>query len=112
MTTKKQAAVKLLQGYLWHPKNEKLNLKDYLPDTLAEDVFLLWDEMPMPPFTFFDDGSLAAEQQFYQLTLIQILVDKNTKAILIQPLADSLQSYLNTTPKSLGWQIFEDLRDL
>lgn len=112
MTNKKRAAVKLLQGYLWHPKNEELILKDYLPETLAENIYLLWDEMPMPPFTFFDDGSLASEQQFYQLTLIQLLANENTKAEQVQTLAENLQNHLEKTPKSLGWQIFEDLRDL
>jgi len=110
--SKKRAAVKLLQGYLWHPKTEKISLSDCLPETFDSDIYLLWDDMPLPPFTFFDDGSLATEQQFYQLTIIQLLTNKETTASNVKPIADKLQSLLEKTPASLGWQIFEDLRDL
>ena len=110
--SKKRAAVKLLQGYLWHPKAEDIIISNYLPETFEEDIYLLWDDMALPPFTFFDDGSLASEQQFYQLTIVQLLVSEQERASEIHAIAKYLQELLEKTPKSLGWQIFEDLRDL
>ncbi|HHO55461.1 MAG TPA: DUF3208 domain-containing protein, partial [Trueperaceae bacterium] len=77
-----------------------------------DDIYLLWDELAMPPFSFFDDGSLASEQQFYQLTVVQLLVNEQQTATNVQAIANKLQSLLEKTPKSFGWQILEDLRDL
>lgn len=109
---KNNAAVKLMQGYIWHPANEELDFADYLPESMAEDIYLLWEKMERPPFAFFDDGSLADSQQFFQMTLVQLLPDSQTQALEVEPLAKQLQDLLNKTPKGVGWQIFEDLRDL
>lgn len=110
--SKKRAAIKLLQGYLWHPKIENISLNDYLVESFDDDIYLLWDELAMPPFSFFDDGSLASEQQFYQLTVVQLLVNEQQTATNVQAIANKLQALLEKTPKSFGWQILEDLRDL
>ncbi len=106
------AAVKLLQGYLWYPRELSIDFADYLPESMASDIYLLWEEMPRPPITFFDDGSLAETQQFFQITMVQLLPDSHTQAVDIEPFAKELQELLNKTPEGVGWQIFEDLRDL
>jgi len=106
------AAVKLLQGYLWHPIEAKIDLADFLPENIETDIYLLWEKMPRPPFTFFDNGILADSQQFFQITMVQLLPDSHTQAAEVAPLAKRLQDLLNKTPEGVGWQIFEDLRDL
>ena len=112
MQDTEQQAVKLLQGYIWHPREEDINLGEYLPKKLEPNIEILWDEMPQAPFTFFDDGTLSATQQFYQFTTMTILEDREDAADLTKDLAETLQAKLNTTPPSVGWQIFEDLRDV
>ena len=42
-------AVKLLQGYIWHPLDADIDLARYLPRRLEPDVHVLWDPIPMPP---------------------------------------------------------------
>lgn len=105
-------AIKLLQGYIWHPQEAKLVLADYLPSRLEPDIHVLWDEMPRAPFAFFDDGTLSASQQFYQFTVLSFCEDRDQAAGLIPWLAETLQARLNMTPEGVGWQIFEDLRDV
>ncbi len=105
-----QTAIKLLQGYLWHPREEAINLADYIPQSLEPEIHILWDSMPQAPFTFFDDGTLSATQQFYQFTVLTLLEDEEEANKLIPWLAETLQEKLNTTPEGVGWQIFEDLR--
>lgn len=107
-----EVARKLLQGYIWHPKDEAIDLSDYLPKTLEPDLHILWDAMPSAPFTFFDDGTLSATQQLYQFTAISLSSSEEEAAKLTAPLAESLQAKLNATPPSVGWQIFEDLREV
>ena len=104
-------AVKLLQGYIWHPRDEEIELTDYLPKTLEPDLHLLWDKMPAAPFSFFDDGTLSSSQQLYQFTVLSF-DDRDNAMGLIPWLAETLQAKLNKTPPSVGWQIFEDLRDV
>lgn len=115
--TKKGSVLKLLQGYIWHPREEKLELGDYLPVTLEPSLHILWDAMPQAPFTFFDDGTLSATQQFYQFTVLHrsgAASDTESHAEevggLIPWLAETLQAKLSATPEGVGWQIFEDLR--
>lgn len=104
-------AVKLLQGYLWHPKELALDLSEYLPRTLEPEVHLLWDALPAAPFTFFDDGTLSATQQVYQFTALKILAADEDAAAYVPALAEALQAKLEATPAGVGWQLFEDLRD-
>lgn len=107
-----ERAVKLLQGYIWYPREEQINLADYLPQRLEPDIHVLWDEV-RPPFTFFDDGTLAASQHIFQLTVIRLVQDNDEDPQGLVPwLVETLQPKLEATPKSVGWQIFEDLRDV
>ncbi len=111
-TAKPERLIKLLQGYIWHPREEAISLDAYLPQQLGPDIVILWDAMPAAPFTFFDDGTLSATQQFYQFTVVKPLVEGEDPAPLLAWLAEILQARLETTPASVGWQIFEDLRDV
>jgi len=104
--------IKLLQGYLWFPKELEVNLADYLPATLDGDVHVLWDELPRPPFSFFDDGTLAATQRIHQLTVLTFAPDEETAGRLVPWLAEVLQSRLEATPDGVGWQVMEDLRPI
>jgi hypothetical protein len=104
--------IKLLQGYLWFPKELELDLADYLPATLDGDVHVLWDELPRPPFSFFDDGTLAATQRIHQLTVLTFAPDEETAGRLVPWLAEVLQARLDATPEGVGWQVMEDLRPI
>ena len=104
-------AIRLLQGYIWHPKTESIDLAEYLPTTLEPDIHILWDAMPRAPFTFFDNGTLASTQQVYQFTVLQRTDEEQVEG-LVPWVAEILQKSLNATPASVGWQIFEDLREL
>jgi hypothetical protein len=105
-------AIKLLQGYIWHPRTEAIDLEQYLPKTLEPDVHILWDAMPAAPFTFFDNGTLSATQQVYQFTVLHRTDDEQEAQRLVPWLAETLQKKLESTPPSVGWQIFEDMRDI
>lgn len=104
-------AIRLLQGYIWHPKDEAIDLSDYLPETLEPDIHVLWDALPRAPFTFFDNGTLASTQRVYQFTVLQCTEDEAV-AGLVPWVADILQQRLEATPPSVGWQILEDLREV
>lgn len=114
--TESDRAVKLLQGYVWHPRELELDLADYLPASLDGGVHVLWDPLPQAPFTFFDDGTLAATQQVYQLTVVKLLGKEEDvqdhAAGMVPWLAEKLQGRLEQTPEGVGWQIFEDLREI
>jgi hypothetical protein len=108
-----ERAVKLLQGYIWHPRELEVDLANYLPETLEGGVHLLWDALPQAPFTFFDDGTLAATQQVYQFTVLKIVADDEEDPSGMVPwLAEVVQERLESTPEGVGWQVFEDLRDV
>lgn len=107
-----ERVVKLLQGYIWYPREEAIELGDYLPNSLEPDIHILWDEMPAAPFTFFDDGTLSATQRFFQFTVVKGVEGEDDGAGLIPWLAETLQGRLETTPPSVGWQVFEDLREV
>lgn len=104
--------IKLLQGYLWYPKDLDVDLDAHLPSTLDPDVHVLWDEMPRPPFSFFDDGTLAATQRIHQLTVLTFAESEERAGQLVPWLAEVLQEHLNGTPEGVGWQIMEDLRPI
>ncbi len=104
-----QKATRLLQGYIWFPKDADIDLEDYLPHTLGTDIHLLWDEV-RPPFAFFDDGTLAATQHIFQFTALT-LREENPEG-LTPWLAETLQGRLEATPPGVGWQLLEDLREL
>ncbi len=63
--------------------------------------------------TFFEDGTPTETQQFYQVTL---LVRTEQEPQDLKPLAlwvsQALKPYLEATPKEVGWQLLEDLRQV
>ncbi len=107
-----EKAVKLLQGYIWHPKAEAIDLETYLPKTLEATIHVLWDDMPSAPFAFFENGILSSTQQFYQFTVVKLTEEGEDPSAVTAWVAETLQTKLETTPKSVGWQILEDLREI
>ena len=105
-------AVRLLQGYVWHPRDAAVDLAEHLPATLPGDVHVLWDPMPAAPFTFFDDGTLSATQQVYQFTVLRFLEDDEDPVGALAWVVERLQAALEATPEGVGWQVMEDLRDV
>jgi hypothetical protein len=105
-------AVKLLQGYIWHPKSETIDLGDFLPETLESSIHVLWDEMNAAPFAFFENGTLSSTQQFYQFTVVKLTEEGEDPSGSVAWVAEILQAKLETTPPSVGWQILEDLREI
>lgn len=111
-TPRQTRPVKLLQGYVWYPRDLDVDLGEFLPSRLDPDVHVLWDVMPAAPFTFFDDGTLSATQRVYQLTVLRFVGPDEEPGALLPWLVETLQAALETTPEGVGWQIMEDLREL
>ncbi len=102
-------AFKLLQGYLWHPK-ELGGVS--LPDALPSGANIVMDSIEAP-FAFFEDGTWTGTQTFYQLTVFEIFQEwPNNDAMAARALraSDELNPILNATPASVGWSLSEDLR--
>lgn len=104
--------VKLLQGYVWHPKDAGIDLAAQVAGEVADDVHLLLDAMPRAPFAFFDDGTPSDSQVVYQLTLLAILAPDADPARVLMDVAPLVEERLQATPSSVGWQLMEDLREL
>lgn len=104
--------IRVLQGYLWFPKEADVDLSAYLPRRIEPDVHVLWDELPRPPFSFFDDGTMAATQRIHQFTVLAFAEDEEAAGRLTPWLAETLQAALERTPEGVGWQIMEDLRPI
>jgi hypothetical protein len=104
-------AVRLFQGYLWHPKEAPLDPRALLPGELL-GARLLLDEVP-PPTPFFADGTPTHTQRFYQLTLL-LLTEEPPEALkpLAEAVAEALQVRLEALPQGVGWLLLEDLRPL
>lgn len=104
-------AVRLFQGYLWHPKELLLDPRAFLPEEV-EGVRLLLDEVP-PPTSFFQDGTPTHTQRFYQITLL-LLTEEPPEALksLSERLAMALEPLLEAFPPGVGWLLLEDLRPL
>ncbi|MBX3141331.1 MAG: DUF3208 family protein [Trueperaceae bacterium] len=105
-------AFKLIQGYVWHPRDQAVDLAAYLPEALGPDVHVLFDAMPAAPFTFFDDGTLSATQVVYQLTVVAIVQPGQVPDALLAEMAERLGERLETTPQGVGWQLMSDLREV
>jgi hypothetical protein len=102
-------AFKLLQGYLWHPKELGAVA---LPDTLPSGANIVIDNIE-PPFAFFEDGTWTGTQTFYQLTVLEIFQEwPSNDAMRARALIASqeLNLILNATPAGVGWSLSEDLR--
>ena len=114
-----RTAVRLLQGYLWHPSGagnerfEDFDLENYLPHELGE-AHVLWDTVS-PPFAFFENGEPTASQTFYQFTVLQMYDARPSAENLnadAQDASQALGPLLEATPEGVGWQLWEDLREL
>jgi hypothetical protein len=105
-------AFKLIQGYVWHPREAELDLAALLPTSLGEEIHLLVDALPQAPFTFFDDGTMSATQQVYQLTVLAIVQPAQDPARMLPGVAALLQTELDATPPGVGWELMEDLREI
>ncbi len=117
--------MRLLQGYLWHPVSagedsaeyfgdfEDFDLENYLPRELGE-AHVLWDKIS-PPFAFFENGEPTVSQVFYQLTVLQMYdMHPNSEQLNkdAQEASQALGPLLEVTPAGVGWQLWEDLREL
>lgn len=114
--------MRLLQGYLWHPADPKseqfevfedFDLENYLPHELGEG-HLLWDKLTAP-FAFFENGEPTASQAFYQFTVLQMYDARPSAESLNADALSASQSLgplLDATPEGVGWQLWEDLREL
>ena len=102
-------AMKLLQGYLWHP----LGLAPpVLPERLPGGASVLLDRVN-PPRAFFENGEPTAGHAFYQLTVVTIYdAGPANEAMHDDALEASreLDPILNATDPSVGWTLGEDLR--
>ncbi|WP_425148178.1 DUF3208 domain-containing protein [Deinococcus sp.] len=108
-----RAAVRLLQGYLWHPAQADLDLESYLPRELDE-AYLLWDVVA-PPFAFFENGEPTSSQTFYQFTVLQVFETRPSADELnraAKNASEALGPLLEAMPPDAGWQLWEDLREL
>ncbi len=102
-------AMKLLQGYVWQPK-EKPELS--LPDSLPMGARVVMDRIPAP-MAFFDNGTPTETQSFYQLTVLEIFPEWVENAVMASRAllaSDELNLILNATHPSVGWSLSEDLR--
>jgi len=104
-------AVRLFQGYLWHPKGLALDPKALLPGEVR-GARLLLDEVP-PPTPSFEDGTPTATQTFYQVTVL-LLTEEPPEALKprSQEVAAELEARLEALPPGVGWLLLEDLRPL
>lgn len=119
-----RAAVRLLQGYVWYPQDADVDLDLFLPRDLdlpaasseiePEAAHVLWDEVD-PPFAFFENGEPTASQVFFQFTVLRVYEERPAAEALhhdAQAASQALNPLLETTPPGVGWQLWEDLRDL
>ncbi len=114
-TTLSGAAVRLLQGYLWVPREIEFDPRDHLPSLVelrGMRIHLLLDPVS-PPFAFFDDGTPAKSQRFFQFTAL-VVTGAGTDELrpLVAALRDWLAPRLATTPEGVGWLLLEDLRSV
>lgn len=107
---------------MWHPANADIDLEQFLPRELDvtpgapddENAHVLWDDVT-PPFAFFENGEPTAGQTFYQFTVLKVYEDRpGNDALHADALAASrtLNPLLEGTPDGVGWQLWEDLREL
>lgn len=68
-----------------------------------------------PPFAFFENGEPTASQAFYQFTVLRVYEVRPGNDALhadAQEVSELLGPLLEATPQGVGWQVWEDLRDL
>ncbi|RJF73409.1 DUF3208 domain-containing protein [Deinococcus cavernae] len=117
-----RAAIRLLQGYVWHPADADVDLEQFLPRELDltprtpedENAHVLWDDVT-PPFAFFENGEPTAGQAFYQFTVLKVYEERPSNDSLHEDAlaaSSALGPLLESTPEGVGWQLWEDLREL
>lgn len=117
-----RAAIRLLQGYIWHPEDADIDLEQFLPRELDfthtkhddENAHVLWDKVS-PPFAFFENGEPTASQTFYQFTVLRVYEERPSNEALHEDALSAssvLNPLLENTPEGVGWQLWEDLREL
>jgi len=110
-----ERVVKLLQGYLWHPRELAWEPRRQLPETidLSQTTAVLFVDEIEPPFAFFDDGTPSASQNFYQLTAVAP-ADRDPRELhgWVAELEEKLKPILEATPSGVGWLLLEDLREV
>ncbi len=102
-------AMKLLQGYLWHPVTLEV---PRLPEWLEMGAHLALDPV-RAPMAFFANGEPTASQQFYQLTVFEVFPEwpsNETMHLRAAAASRELDPILQQTDPSVGWEISEDLR--
>jgi hypothetical protein len=102
-------AMKLLQGYLWHPASLD---RPELPPKLMMGASLVMDQV-FAPMAFFANGEPTASQSFYQLTVLEIFPDWPSNEFMHERAAlasAELDPMLNATDAAVGWTLQEDLR--
>ena len=102
-------AMKLLQGYLWHPVALE---RSELPSRLEMGASLVIDAV-RAPMAFFANGEPTASQQFYQLTVLEIFEVWPDNSVMHERAAlasAQLDPILNASDPSVGWSLSEDLR--
>lgn len=107
-----EVAIRLIQGYLWHPAELDLDFSDWLPEQLPGNIHLLWDQLPRAPFSFFDDGTPSSTQTVYQFTVVTRTYAGAEEELsgILPGLAEQLQELLEQTPEGVGWSLSDDLR--
>ena len=110
-----ERAVRLLQGYLWLPRELEWEPELELPPVVELNeatASLLLDEIE-PPFAFFDDGTPSASQRFWQLTAV-VLTERDPRELhgWVTELEGKLKPQLEASPPGVGWLLLEDLREL
>jgi hypothetical protein len=102
-------AMKLLQGYVWQPKEKPALI---LPANLRMGASVVLDRIPAP-MAFFDNGTPTETQAFYQLTVLEIFpewVENEVMAARAVLASEELNPILNATDPEVGWSLSEDLR--
>lgn len=102
-------AMKLLQGYIWQPR-EHPELR--LPDCLTMGARVVLDRIPAP-MAFFDNGTPTETQAFYQLTVLEIFPDWPENEVMVARAllaCNELNPILKATDALVGWSLSEDLR--
>lgn len=105
-------AIKLLQGYIWHPQGQQLDFSTW-PGRLV-NAQVDWALDPVrPPVAFFADGTPTVGQTFYQFTAF---IKSDLSPIELKPwvvdLQAELEPLLNALPSGFGWLLLEDLREV
>jgi hypothetical protein len=111
-TAARHAAVKLLQGYVWHPRDLDVDLREYLPSRLEPDVNVLLGRHAGGAVHVLRRRHAVGHAARLPVHGGALRRPDEDPAALLPWLAETLQAALERTPEGVGWQVMEDLRDL